>query len=128
MVYFRTIDNRPVLSYIDPNYSGFILFLFFCFLQKVGYHKLSIVIICLGLFTLSRNFILAVAIYFLFHKIHLLKKITIRFNFLFLFLLLNIVVLAFSAFFIANISLEEAYSNTSRTRSLGGLTTFNEAL
>jgi hypothetical protein len=54
-------DGRPVLTYNDPNYSGFYIFIFFLLSFKKGYLKLAIIIGVLGFLTLSRNYLLAIS-------------------------------------------------------------------
>jgi len=57
---------RPVLSIIDPNFSGFYIFLVFLLCRKMNMKMMSYVFLFMGALTLSRNFYLAVFVFFLF--------------------------------------------------------------
>ncbi len=63
MLYFRSSDGRPVLSFIDPNFSAFYLFLLFVITNCLQLRLLNFICIILGLLTLSRAFLFAVVIF-----------------------------------------------------------------
>lgn len=71
---FRFLEITPTLSWKDPNYSGFFLFLFFLFLRGVGNKYLSYLFLILGFLTISRSYILAVLILFFFEKINAIRS------------------------------------------------------
>lgn len=58
------LDGRHVLSYIDPNYSSMIVFLFGAFCYYKYSKVLSCVVFIMGVITLSRNYILVVLCFF----------------------------------------------------------------
>lgn len=76
----RFMYIRPVINWYDPNYSGFFIFCFFLLLRKEKMQILSFLIFLSGFLTLSRNYIIAVIIYFLIEKINFFKKIIISFK------------------------------------------------
>lgn len=63
ILYFRSSDGRPVLSFIDPNFSAFYLFLLFVITNFLQLRLLNFLCIILGLLTLSRAFLFAVIIF-----------------------------------------------------------------
>lgn len=67
--------GRRVLAVLDPNYSAYILFLFFILLDKVKLSFLKWLVLFMGFFMLSRNYILGVVLYFLL-KIPIILKIS----------------------------------------------------
>lgn len=67
--------GRRVLAVLDPNYSAYILFLFFILLDKIKLSFLKWLVLFMGFFMLSRNYILGVVLYFLL-KIPIILKIS----------------------------------------------------
>lgn len=64
LAFYRFDGFRPTTTWIDPNYSGFYIFILFSISRLLKLKFLSMIIVVLGLLTLSRNFVLAIAVYF----------------------------------------------------------------
>lgn len=103
---FRAYDGRFVLSHLDPNYSGMMLFLFSSFVHYSLSKRLAFLVFLMGFIFLSRNYLLVVAIFYLclflnsnafFHR---LFKLLIRPAFVFLFV--TLLPLLINLFFISN--------------------------
>jgi len=73
MILYR-YQGRITLSILDPNYSGLIVLLAFHILKKKKFKKLSIIILLSGFLFLSRNYMLAVIVYY-FSSLKLVKSI-----------------------------------------------------
>lgn len=101
MIYFRTSDGRFVLSYIDPNYSGYFIFCLFLFSWYCGCRKIALCLAVCGVFTLSRNFILAIGVFFLVNKIEIIKKKFSHFNYMTLLLLGYVILFIVSSWYIS---------------------------
>lgn len=101
LAYFRFFDGRPVLSYIDPNYSGYCIFCLFLFSWYSNCRKIAICLILCGLLTLSRNFILAILIFLVVEKISVVRMFILRFSYMKILLLGYIVLFIISSLYIA---------------------------
>jgi len=102
---FRFLGTVPVLSWIDPNYSGYYIFMFSIFSKNSGFKKISVALILLGLLTLSRTYILAIIIFLLFDNIEYLKQLVFKFKlaeFFRLMIISLVVVMIIGSLFIAS--------------------------
>lgn len=100
----RFLGTVPVLSWQDPNYSAYYIFMLGVFSKKSGYKKISLILLLLGFLTLSRTYILAVLLFLVFENINSLKILFIKckmVGFFRLMIISLIVVLAFGSFYIA---------------------------
>lgn len=70
----------PVLSWQDPNYSAYYLFMFFLFTKRNNYKIISYVTLSFGFLTLSRTYILAVIIYLIIDKSHNVRNFITKFK------------------------------------------------
>lgn len=66
--------GRRVLSLLDPNWTAYLLFLFFILLDKIKLSFLKWLVLFMGFLMLSRNYVLGVVLYFLL-KIPIILKI-----------------------------------------------------
>lgn len=98
---FRFFDGRPVLSYIDPNYSSYYIFCLFLFCWFSGFRKIALCLIFCGFMTLSRTYILAVISFTMVYKIRYLKNFFSRFNFSVLLILGHLFLFVISLIYIA---------------------------
>lgn len=67
--------GRRVLSLLDPNWTAYLLFLFFILLDKIKLSFLKWLVLFMGFLMLSRNYVLGVVLYFLL-KIPIILKIS----------------------------------------------------
>lgn len=65
MLYFRSDDGRPALSFIDPNFSAFYVFMLFSVSYNLRVTVVTWLSFILGMFMLSRAFLLAVIVFVL---------------------------------------------------------------
>lgn len=117
LVYFR-FSGRPVLSYIDPNYSGYYIFCLFLYTWFNNYKKIALCLILCGLLTLSRNFILAIFVFFLVANSSCIRKMVLRFNYTSLLLLGYVVLFIISTLYIAKFSEEVIQSTTNGEKDI----------
>lgn len=106
-------NTLPVLSIIDPNFSGYymLLFFFFCFKNKL---KLGILLsLCCAVIFLSRAYILSLSVFFVvlisekfLRKINFFTK---RSYFLLIIVGINFLLLAFSIYFINHIQINNTF-------------------
>lgn len=111
MMFFRNL-GRPVLSIIDPNYSGFYIFLVFVSLDKMN-SKFKYLSIILGFLTFSRVFILALLLYHLFKSKRIISFVyKVKFSsFHSLSIVSCIALMLFSCYFVNNVTIvAEQYS------------------
>ena len=119
------LDGRPVLSYIDTNYSSMMIFLFgmFCF-YKVD-KKLAICVLALGIITLSRAYLLVVFCFVLLtllQRNNTIEKMMLYFTKpIVSFLLIVSLPLAINFYFVANHSVEDLVVNTAETKLSGSM-------
>lgn len=104
LAFFRFVDGRPVLSYIDPNYSSYYIFCFFLFIWFLGYKKLAILLILCGLLTLSRAYFLAVIIFFIVDKVNFVRRFFSYFDYTFLLLVGYVLLFVVSILYISYFS------------------------
>ncbi|WP_064554800.1 hypothetical protein [Buttiauxella noackiae] len=64
-IYFRSEDGRPALSFIDPNFSAFYVFMLFAISSILRLRLLNFFCFMLGMFMLSRAFLLAVIVFWI---------------------------------------------------------------
>lgn len=112
------LDGRSVLSYLDPNYSSFVIFLLgvYCFYT---YSKLlTVFIFILGGITLSRNYILAVSVFIVLTYVLSLNSNILKRLMLFYvrpivsFLIITFLPLVISLFVVFNFSASEVQTST----------------
>lgn len=60
---FHRTGGRVTGSFLDPNISGYYLFLAYIFFRLTGYKVFSVLVLIVGFFTFSRNFYLAIMIF-----------------------------------------------------------------
>lgn len=71
-LYFRSEDGRPALSFIDPNFSAFYVFILFCISYILRMRLVMMFCFVLGMFMLSRAFLLAVVVFIFIERIRLI--------------------------------------------------------
>lgn len=76
-ILFKSPDGRHVLSYIDPNYSGYCVFSLILFSWYNKNYKISLLLTLIGCLLLSRAFYIAIIVFFFFIKF---KKISSIFS------------------------------------------------
>ncbi|EHK0944416.1 TPA: hypothetical protein MNB55_004134 [Citrobacter farmeri] len=64
-LYFRSEDGRPALSFIDPNFSAFYIFMLFAVSYNLRLKIIMYLCFALGMFMLSRAFLLAVVVFWI---------------------------------------------------------------
>lgn len=119
LITIRFDGVRPVINWYDPNYSGFFIFVLFLFLRYEKMRIMSYIILFVGFLTLSRAYILAVLIYFVFTKISLFVSLIRKFrlNRFFVILFISFMPLFFiESYFISQDSRLKA--NTSENKNL----------
>lgn len=117
LVCFR-FSGRPVLSYIDPNYSGYYIFCLFLFTWFNNYKKIALCLLLCGLVTLSRNFILAVVVFFLVANSSYIRKVVLRFNYTSLLLFGYVILFIISTLYIAKFSEEIIQGTTNLEKDI----------
>lgn len=115
---YRFFDGRPVLSYIDPNYSSYYIFCLFLFAWLSGYKKISILLIFCGFMTLSRNYFLAVIIFLLFNNLKVLKSFILYFNYTHILFIGYLFLLLFSLWFLSIFSDDVRIANNSTEKDI----------
>lgn len=104
MYSIRFLGSVPVLSWLDPNYSAYYIFMLSIFSRKSGNKLISNVLILLGFLTLSRTYMVAIIVYLLLEKSSFLNYLIIRIrivNFFKLMIISLIVLFTIGSFFIA---------------------------
>jgi len=93
----RFMEIRPVINWQDPNFSGFFLFLLFLFLKYEKMRVMSYIIFIAGFLTLSRSYILAVAIFLVINNLSFIKSIIlkVKLNHFLIILLFSLITLTF---------------------------------
>lgn len=74
--YFYKFHGRPVSTSIgEKNISGFYLFILYLLCQKSKFKILEVLVLIMGIFTFSRNFLLAIIVENLIKRIKFLQKL-----------------------------------------------------
>lgn len=97
---FKSPDGRHVLSYIDPNYSGYCIFSLFLFSWYNGFKRIAYILLISGFVLLSRGYILSVIVFFVVYKLPFIQTVLKRFNYTALFLLSYVLLLLYSLYFV----------------------------
>lgn len=119
------LDGRAVLSYIDPNYSGMVIFFLGSFIFYSYSKKLAFMVFAVGLVTLSRNYLLAISIFYLSH--YLVNIRFFRSSMLFItkplitLLIICILPLIVNFWFVANYTNDTVVHNTVETKTSGSI-------
>lgn len=102
-------------SAIDPNFSGYYFFLFFLLCWKMNFKKIGVIIISIGLMTLSRNFLLAILLFSIFsaNAIQVLCRKLKILNYYLLVLISMSLLLIGGLYYLKNVKIDYRYSNSS---------------
>lgn len=121
MLFLRDFNGTPVLSVLDPNYSGFYIFILYLSLDKLK-SNLKYLAIFLGLLTFSRVFILAFLIYIIVKNVKITKFLQSRKlnNFFLIAILSCTILIGFSYYFVNNVQVN------AQPFSIKKLYTFND--
>ncbi|CAH1596992.1 conserved membrane hypothetical protein [Vibrio owensii] len=117
--------GRRTLTYIDPNYSSLVIYFLGVLCFKLNKKTLSISLFSLGLLTLSRNYILAVTIFFVVNylvkndRVH--RLICFFYRPTIIIILITFLPLIVNYWFVSVASLTDVVSNTADTKLSGSL-------
>lgn len=124
-------NGRKTLSWLDPNFSSYFLFLFYIIVDNSfkdrKYKILNLIIIIAGFFISSRSFFLSIVIYIIFknEKISkILEKVLIKLKInssIVLLIISTIITIIFAQLYIKNMK-----PNYSYKQSISRLVTFND--
>lgn len=79
-LYFRSEDGRPALSFIDPSFSAFYIFMLFAVSYNMRLKIIMYLCFALGMFMLSRAFLLAVVVFWILNNTTIFYNIAKRFK------------------------------------------------
>ncbi|HIF9315346.1 TPA: hypothetical protein ACX6Q1_003702 [Photobacterium damselae] len=117
--------GRYTLTYIDPNYSSMVIYFLAVFVYKNVSKKLAFFVFFLGLLTLSRNYILAVMLFYLYGYLCRYKLIDRSISLLFkpaiLIMVLLIIPLSANYYVINKSKTMDVVVNTTETKLSGSL-------
>ncbi len=128
---FYRVGGRITSSFLDPNISGYYLFLIYCYFRSSSTKSLSGLVIFVGFVTLSRNFILSVMLFELINLLlvfSLVKKVMGKLRTGFLVLMSTILVSITSYWIVEDNSYSETIGgDVSRLSSLNDGSNYSRA-
>lgn len=93
LLYGAREDGRLVYNFYDPNYSAIYVLFAFLMAQKMGEKTFSILFLILGILTFSRNFILAILVFYIIRRLKqntFIKKLLLKIRLFPFFIITNI--------------------------------------
>lgn len=133
MFFNKTPDNRGyLLSVPDPNYTGYWIFLWVVFMDLAKKRKYAVILGLLGLFTLSRNYLLVVFMYVVISRIKIIKSMLymllkkLHINFILACIFSTIIVLYTTLSFVSNTDTTDFAQNDGTVSMIDRLTTLKD--
>lgn len=133
MFFNKTPDNRGyLLSVPDPNYTGYWIFLWVVFMDLAKKRKYAVILGLLGLFTLSRNYLLVVFMYVVISRIKIIKSMLymllkkLHINFILACIFSTIIVLYTTLSFVSNTDTTDLAQNDGTVSMIDRLTTLKD--
>lgn len=133
MFFNKTPDNRGyLLSVPDPNYTGYWIFLWVVFMDLAKKRKYAVILGLLGLFTLSRNYLLVVFMYVVISQIKIIKSMLymllkkLHINFILACIFSTIIVLYTTLSFVSNTDTTDLAQNDGTVSMIDRLTTLKD--
>lgn len=119
------LDGRAVMSYIDPNYSAMVIFFLGSFIFYSYSKTLAFMVFTVGLVTLSRNYLLALFVFYLSHfivNIRIFRSIMLFMTKPLVTLLIIIILpLIVNFWFVANYTNDTVVHNTVESKTSGSI-------
>lgn len=133
MFFNKTPDNRGyLLSVPDSNYTGYWIFLWVVFMDLAKKRKYAVILGLLGLFTLSRNYLLIVFMYVVISRIKIIKSMLymllkkLHINFILACIFSTIIVLYTTLSFVSNTDTTDLAQNDGTVSMIDRLTTLKD--
>lgn len=133
MFFNKTPDNRGyLLSVPDPNYTGYWIFLWVVFMDLAKKRKYAVILGLLGLFTLSRNYLIIVFMYVVISRIKIIKSMLymllkkLHINFILACIFSTIIVLYTTLSFVSNTDTTDLAQTDGTVSMIDRLTTLKD--